>query len=584
MTISSQPSQPASHPATKDEHPESKDEGNAGLGKVVDVSPGAMTIDHNTKDENCGANDGDEVCYQHPFGMLCAQLGKVMDVTPTVVDNLAQQGSDAEALGRSGSKDSSGSGSLSIMQASIEAMNQRSSRRISGSNRLSIVKEMWQTSIETMRQLQQDRACRRKQDIQDLLGDVPGVGPELNQLHGFRCLLGIAVGMIVVTAGFASWPMKNPINHPDRWWECMLQCATIWTGITALFLTMTMGAILLGNFQLLPVRTLIIVSLTGSFVILSWWSMYYALWVPVLHLPYPAPWIGGTSGPLAFFAMAAAVCVTFPKAWRKDYAFWRQCLWMFACLSFYIITNITYWCLAGAFYFCNKYWPHLQWVLAFFVPVVRKMGVKLVTRTGLKAAGTNDVLVEIVLQHGVVCLNALFLSVCMTALARFETTVILLAIDFLMNLHSCYRVIQTGCGKTLLVMLLKESLQILLPLAYLVCFLVAFYGPNAHVLGNIKAEKWQYGKVDDDKVGEVVVRILVLAGLEALSLVIFTVAVWKFKRINVWKFFLYMQREMGFAFAAQQAFFLEQQFCTIAIGCAMDVTLKFLDLNEWPHN
>ena len=46
--------------------------------------------------------------------------------------------------------------------------------------------------------------------------------------------------------------------------------------------------------------------------------------------------------------------------------------------------------------------------------------------------------------------------------------------------------------KSVQILVLAESLEIVIPLAYLVCFVIAYYGPNADILGNIKNGYWQY--------------------------------------------------------------------------------------------
>ena len=39
--------------------------------------------------------------------------------------------------------------------------------------------------------------------------------------------------------------------------------------------------------------------------------------------------------------------------------------------------------------------------------------------------------------------------------------------------------------------------------------------------------------------------------------------------------YCFQQREFGFALASQQSHILDNLFCTIAIGCAIDLSLKF---------
>ena len=43
---------------------------------------------------------------------------------------------------------------------------------------------------------------------------------------------------------------------------------------------------------------------------------------------------------------------------------------------------------------------------------------------------------------------------------------------------------------------LKELMEISIPVVYCISFVIAYYGPNAEILGNVKNDYWQYQKVE----------------------------------------------------------------------------------------
>ena len=49
-----------------------------------------------------------------------------------------------------------------------------------------------------------------------------------------------------------------------------------------------------------------------------------------------------------------------------------------------------------------------------------------------------------------------------------------------------------ACAEALKVLVLAETLEFIMPLGYMSCFIVAYFGPNANVLGNVKNGYWQY--------------------------------------------------------------------------------------------
>ena len=117
-------------------------------------------------------------------------------------------------------------------------------------------------------------------------------------------------------------------------------------------------------------------------------------------------------------------------------------------------------------------------------------------------AGRLDEGVSIVADNLSVTFHSLFLAVCVGGAATDVTVYLLIAIDFASNMFWSglvfYRVKSGGergrraCGDVLKVLVLCETLEVVMPLGYLACFVAAFYGPNARVLGNVKNGYWQY--------------------------------------------------------------------------------------------
>ena len=96
----------------------------------------------------------------------------------------------------------------------------------------------------------------------------------------------------------------------------------------------------------------------------------------------------------------------------------------------------------------------------------------------------------------------IFISICVGGLATDATLYILVITDFFINI---YFVVITWKAKrnfteeslqklmkSVQILVLAESLEIVIPLAYLLCFIIAYHGPNADILGNIKNSYWQY--------------------------------------------------------------------------------------------
>ena len=100
--------------------------------------------------------------------------------------------------------------------------------------------------------------------------------------------------------------------------------------------------------------------------------------------------------------------------------------------------------------------------------------------------------------------HALFLSVVAGSSGTSSTVYILFGMDVLINLLFTLRIIYfKKCGNTkaivatIQILLLTETVEVTAPIIYSVCFILAYYGPNAEVLGNIKNSYYHYHAVDD---------------------------------------------------------------------------------------
>ena len=192
--------------------------------------------------------------------------------------------------------------------------------------------------------------------------------------------------------------------------------------------------------------------------------------------------------------------------------------------------------------------------------------------------------------------HTIFLSVCVGGLATNTFLYVLLGVEHSINWHLVYRIWKTKKNmdqndnnrdllkSDLQSLLLGETLEILIPLAYLVCFLAAYHGPNAEILGNIKNDYWQYVRVDDLYI--LMRNLLILVGVDLISLVgVFFILI-RTVNINLFHVYIYLMKEYGLIFSIHLAYLLDQLFCMIAIACGLDFTFKFdwiFNQQEWKN-
>ena len=127
----------------------------------------------------------------------------------------------------------------------------------------------------------------------------------------------------------------------------------------------------------------------------------------------------------------------------------------------------------------------------------------------------------------------------------------------------------------------------LLVLTYIILTIMAYYGPNAELLGNIKLTIWQYERPILD-IQHYILNVSLLMAVDLLSFVVNGIALWKFCNINVFEFTKKLQKDFWMIFAVGESvllmevkfnLFLEMiHFDDIFENCVPQLLLPFCHL------
>ena len=107
---------------------------------------------------------------------------------------------------------------------------------------------------------------------------------------------------------------------------------------------------------------------------------------------------------------------------------------------------------------------------------------------------------------------AVFVAV-MLASANDTTVYSILGVEFMLHLKACYHIIRSKTrtrteefrnevdvnkeSHEIEEVILSETIEALIPLAYAANFATAYYGPNSRMIGNVKAAYWAFKEVED---------------------------------------------------------------------------------------
>ena len=105
-------------------------------------------------------------------------------------------------------------------------------------------------------------------------------------------------------------------------------------------------------------------------------------------------------------------------------------------------------------------------------------------------------------------------------------------------------------------LILTERIETLVPLIYIICFGITYYGPNVEILGTVKLDLWSFKPVID--IGNYMKNLFILFVVDFMSLVINGIILQTTCNIKIFKMFQNIQREFWLVMAVQQGWSLAQ--------------------------
>ena len=106
-------------------------------------------------------------------------------------------------------------------------------------------------------------------------------------------------------------------------------------------------------------------------------------------------------------------------------------------------------------------------------------------------------------------------------------------------------------------LILTERIETIIPMAYLALMLMAYYGPNAEILGSVKLTIWHYRSSITD-ISEFVTNLSLLLVIDGSSLVINGILLWKFCNTNVLKVLQNQQKLFGYYMLVVEGYLLSE--------------------------
>ena len=387
---------------------------------------------------------------------------------------------------------------------------------------------------------------RRSERIENILLNECNENPSKTSYA--YSLLGMVLG-IVFTLMLTSYPQHYPIGDSKYWYEPLLNIIFTWGPLAAVNL-INLCFFCMGINGMSTVKTCFTAYGFGTTTACILQVILYTSWVHGANLPFPMPFHGYITAVLTWYTMNAVFWFQCPKAWRSASLNRKKMLFCVLFLNMTYVAELTYKVVQRSFIVIPK---HLHWPLIAVLVIVRELHAGGLCYLGQKAAGYHDLSIEVLATEYGALRHAIFLSVDGASITTNVIAYTILAVDFLMNVFCTLIVIWCDKNrseknrerqvKALLNLIINEAVEFMVPISYVITLLMAYYGPNGEILGNIKNSFWQYRAIDN--LGDTLKWIAIMFSVDFASLIVSYLLLQYFCKINIFRIYLQIQDQMG---------------------------------------
>ena len=378
-----------------------------------------------------------------------------------------------------------------------------------------------------------------------------------NGLYGF-----------VIIATCVSWtspitmiPVHNVFKTPEFWWESRILHGTFFVIlVVALPITQEIYLVFKEEFlnsnlyRLLYFTAFYLGSNTTYVFIYIVWTMYMGYNFPMPNYSIPCGYIG-------LFCLMVAIWFGFPKGQRNRPEFKKR-LKTYLCYCLIVTTvNIQQVLLDGIFSQLTTYeyenGTQVQWVIAIIIPIFRGFAEWLLPKVFMKAAGHENDDARFSLESWIGITYGLYVTVRLAA-SEESTENWTLGIEMSINFYYALRIIWLHIKvqgdlsaeeiikwanekqyilKNLVTM---EAIEILIPFAYSMTYAMAYFGPNAKLMGGVRNNYWHNTEQDIEEQLSVLLKMGVL---DACGAIIIGFLLGLICKINIFKEYCYMMKQ-----------------------------------------
>ena len=403
------------------------------------------------------------------------------------------------------------------------------------------------TGLE-LQKVNNEERCRKRINVFQRL--ISGAIVEVSWIKGLLTAIGIILAGFLSTILFTIIPAHDLVQHPEYWYEIIFHAMI---GHTLISIGFCYPASWLMNIsQMRKPRTLAAVCIFSHLAGTGWILLSYFVWTHILLFEYPVPFCGYIAYSIDVIVPIIVIFFGYPKSWRQNNVFKKRMKFALIITQYLLILDLANTIVTEILRaFPNQYQP----IIALLLPLNRELILLTFPKLIRKTASGDENAAEIVLNYAVCAQHTIWTCYNLGSFTTNVTSWVLMGIDFSLNILLCSRIVWRRMQKheeleeqisSLQHLASYELAEFHAPLSFILMFVVAYYGPNSTLLGNISNDYWGFKPIQNIK--ETIQNMFTFFLADFGSSVVSAIMLWSFCKINLWKIFLLVQREFAIAF------------------------------------
>ena len=353
----------------------------------------------------------------------------------------------------------------------------------------------------------------------------------------------IPIFSVLLSSGFTLVPQHDVFAKPEYWYEICIPWASLMASM-AILQALRNNVIFKGYEELKSPKIYIKMFLMLCLNINTSLFICHYIWTDYFGCVTPLPFLYTIAFVFAFPGALVIFWFSFPFEFRRDVKTRKRIRWLIVWILLFAIA--CYERLAIIFLFLNTP-QNIQPIWALILPVWREAELWILVKFPPKFCDGDERDAFILTNLEQSCNFSAVLAICLGLYATDTSCYCILAVEFLLKMHICYGIskiekkLKLADGKEKEALLLQkyqlvqdlaldEFVEVIMPIIYVTVVLVAYYGPNYSILGNIGCEKWYWLEIPDLTI--FLTAMFRMFIIDLLAFMATWLILWKFASIN----------------------------------------------------